>query len=381
MARYEDALGALNPFRIELHIRQFGELERLMATAHRRPVSSPHLLSAFLTHGASRAFATPLTNVHATGVGVRVRRGRVKRDEFVLKVYVFQKLRLGDATPGLTKNFNGVEIDVVQLPVQWAFGRKPRPVRGRARVAQDAPESGNDGSANVQTDRSRPISGGASVSPEGARYIGTLGCFVKSVSAGATQIFALSNNHVFADLDALTFGTPIVQPALSTSNADVFASLSNFVPIQVQSTRLGQPNNLFDAAIAQVSDPSQITQGSIVGINNYDPTLDAPLPSMEVIKSGRATGVTTGLITGIHVSNVQINYTPGEPQPLLATFDDTIQITGDGQQPFSSPGNSGSVILNKNSGRPVGLLIGGCEQSTTACDLGGVCRYFQILPV
>ena len=62
MARYEDALGALNPFRIELHTQTFRDRERVMSAAYRRSASSPTLLSAYSQGGAYRAFATPLTS-------------------------------------------------------------------------------------------------------------------------------------------------------------------------------------------------------------------------------------------------------------------------------------------------------------------------------
>ena len=109
MARYEESLQALTSFRLEVQRRTFRDIERIPASATASPRT---LLSAFSTNGASYAFATPFTNIHATGAGIRVRRGRVMRDEFVLKVYVFQKLQLGDATPDIMKNFQNIEVDV-----------------------------------------------------------------------------------------------------------------------------------------------------------------------------------------------------------------------------------------------------------------------------
>jgi hypothetical protein len=84
MAKYEDALSALNPYRVRLQEAVFADIER-------QPVG---MLSAVSTGGASSAFTTPLTNVHATGVGIRVRRGKILPDKFVIKVYVFEKLAL-----------------------------------------------------------------------------------------------------------------------------------------------------------------------------------------------------------------------------------------------------------------------------------------------
>ncbi len=340
--------------------------------------SDPPRLSAFSTGGASPAFATPLTNVHATGVGVRVRGGKVIPDEFVIKVYVFEKLKLGKETPDLMKSFGDIQVDVEPLPVQLASARTPRRLSRRESRAQAAPV------VEIENrKRFRPIPGGVSISPLNARYVGTLGCFVKGVSAGAEQIFALSNNHVLADVNSLPIGTMIVQPGPemgSTSQEDVFAALSSFLPVRFAATRFERLSNFFDAAIAQVSDLTKISRGSIFGVANYDPTLDAPLPGMEVTKSGRTTGVTDGIITAVHVNSVQINYGT-QANPRIAVFDDTIEIVSEGDQPFSLPGDSGSVIVNKTNGRPVALLFAGDGRTTTACDMGGLCRQLQVVPV
>jgi hypothetical protein len=101
---------------------------------------------------------------------------------------------------------------------------------------------------------------------------------------------------------------------------------------------------------------------------------------MRVTKSGRTTGVTTGVITATHVNGVHINYGT-QTHPRIAIFNDTIEIVGDGGVPFSNPGDSGSLILDRASGRPVALLFAGDGRTTTACDIGGVCQEFQALPV
>src|SRR5712691_6262067 len=181
MAGYEDALSALNPFRVQLQHEVFADIER----------QSVGRLTAFSAGGATSAFATPLTNIHATGVGVRIRAGTIVPEDFVIKVYVFEKFDLGSATPSLTKRFGNIEIDVESLPVQLAAARNVRHLR--APVPAPAAAIANRG-------HFRPIPGGVSISPLDARFVGTLGCFVRGVSAGAEQFFALSNNHVLADV-------------------------------------------------------------------------------------------------------------------------------------------------------------------------------------
>jgi hypothetical protein len=377
MASYEETLRALNPFRVELQTMAFHEIQQ----QPRRPdttVAEVQPLSAFSASGVPHAFATPLTNVHATGVGVRVREGKVLPKEFVIKVYVFQKLDLRTKTPDIMKKFGGIDVDVEPLPVQLAAARKSRRARpARARPAEAAPAV-----EIPNRDQLRPIPGGVSISPLNARFVGTLGCFVKGISAGAEQIFALSNNHVLADVNSLPVGTVIVQPGpetVPTDPEDAFAVLSNFLPVRFPTTRFERVINLFDAAIARVTDVGLISQSKILGIDNYSPNLDAPVPGTRVKKSGRTTGVTTGVITGVNVNPIQVNYGT-QANPRIAIFDDTIQLQGEGGEPFSLPGDSGSVIVSESTGRPLALLFAGDGRSTTACDLGGVCRQFQVVP-
>ena len=372
MAKYEDALKALNPFRVRLQEAVFADVER-------QPVG---MLSAFSTGGASSAFTTPLTNVHATGVGIRVRHGKIVPNEFVIKVYVFEKLVLGDATPTLTKSFDGIEIDVEALPVQLAAARRASRTHGSSSVRTVSRVAPAEPPALANRGRTRPIPGGVSISPLGARYVGTLGCFVRGVSAGADQVFALSNNHVLAGVNSLPTGTVIVQPGpetAATDSADAFATLSNFIPVQFPANRFERLINRFDAAIARVSDESLIARGAILGIPNYSSRLGSAVPGMPVTKSGRTTGVTTGVVTATNVNSVQINYGT-QANPRIAVFDETIEILGDGRQPFGLPGDSGSAILEKRTGNPIALLFAGDGHTTTACDLGAVCRQFQVVP-
>src|SRR6516162_619367 len=101
---------------------------------------------------------------------------------------------------------------------------------------------------------------------------------------------------------------------------------------------------------------------------------------MAVNKAGRTTGVTSGLIRAIRVRGVQVNYGTRQ-NPIIATYDNAITITGAPNAPFSGPGDSGSIILDGPSGRPVALLFAGDGTTTTACDLATACARFGVHPV
>jgi hypothetical protein len=347
LATYQDALAKLDGFRTELHTQR----------------SSENVSSAFSTRGAFSAFSTPLNNVHATGVGIRVRNGNIVPGEFVIKVYVFDKVA-NVAVPAIMSNFNGIGVDVEALPVQLT----------RPKMEAIA----NPQATSTHRSRQRPIVGGISISPTNQGYAGTLGCFVKSALAPNSAItYALSNNHVLFDVDNLPFLTPIVQPGPEpgfTLDSDIFAKLDSKIIINFSA-----PNS-FDAALAMVVDNSLIKLGKILGIDNYTPVLTNAFPSMKVIKSGRTTGVTRGTITAIKVNGVRVNYNPPGLPPQIATFNDCIEIIGENGQPFSNPGDSGSVILEAATGKPVALLFAGDGRTTTACDLPSLCRRLNILP-
>jgi hypothetical protein len=368
MAKYNDVLEILREYRNELEQQTQQEVESQFS-------ETDGMMTSFAARGGVSAFATPLSNVHATGVGIRMKQGKVVENEFVIKVYVFDKFQLGESTPELTKQYKDVDIDVEPLPIQHA-------------LLKQTPKKSTKKSTNItikdHRSRKRPIVGGVSIAPINEAFVGTLGCFLQRSSNGVKQVFALSNNHVLEDTNRLPIGTLIVQPGPEVEPSkpgDVFAALSSFIPLQFSNGRLDPVVNVLDAAIAIVADERLIKKGSILGIKNYNPQLGVAVPGMRVIKSGRTTGVTTGIVTATRVNGVQINY--GTRTSLrIATFNDTIQIVSEVEgKPFSLPGDSGSVIVDQATGKPVALLFAGDGRTTTACDIGGICKQFQAFPI
>ncbi len=360
MATFGEALAALEDFRTNLVNEQ---------------MNVPMADSQAMAFRASAAVATesPLQSVHATGVGVKDNSARSGPNDFVIKVYVFDKadVQPAAAEPLLSGALQGVEIDIEHLPVQVAFGKVKTKKREKAKpVAAGAPAQ--------HQQRRRPVPAGVEIGPLGGNFVGTLGCFVRRGAGNSGPLFVLSNNHVLADVNRFSLGTQFTQP-FSSSPADVIAALSDFEPIRFPGPG-SQPRNVMDAAIASVSDPGQVTLGRMLNIANYTPQLLAARPGMEVTKAGRTTGVTRGRIRAIRVRGVQVNYGTRQ-NPIIATFDNAITITGAGSAPFSNPGDSGSVILDERSGRPVALLFAGDGVTTTACDVAAACTRFSVRPV
>jgi hypothetical protein len=184
---------------------------------------------------------------------------------------------------------------------------------------------------------------------------GTLGCRLRDKDGA---VFALSNNHVFADENAGVIGDKIIQPgSLDEFNdnlpicapADVIGTLFKFKELIP-----GGTPNIIDAAIVKTTTslvgnatpPSPVAYGTPrTTVNNR------PFIGLRVQKLGRTTGFTTGTITGLN-QIVQVQYTPG-----LVTFVSQIEITGDVGL-FADHGDSGSLIVDMDR-FPVALLFAG----------------------
>jgi hypothetical protein len=208
---------------------------------------------------------------------------------------------------------------------------------------------------------------------------GTMGCRVRD---GLGNVYALSNNHVYAHEGTAAGNAPVVQPGTLDSknyntnpetNADVFGNLSSFSAI-VFSRRA---SNVIDAAIA-LSDISKLgngtplkTDGSLY-VPEYDMPLSAPAVDVasndEVMKIGRTTGFTTGKVAGLDAS-VIVRYDAGQ-----ARFDHQVYISGSG---FSAGGDSGSLIVIRGSKAPLALLFAGGSSSTFGNPIGAVLTYFS----
>ena len=72
-----------------------------------------------------------------------------------------------------------------------------------------------------------------------------------------------------------------------------------------------------------------------------------------VAKVGRTTGLTRGRVTAFELDNVEIEFDLG-----FLRFDGQIEIEGDGDEPFSDGGDSGSLVVNADL-CGVGLLFAG----------------------
>jgi len=223
-----------------------------------------------------------------------------------------------------------------------------------------------------------PVPIGVSTGNIGECSAGTIGARLKDT---AENVYALSNNHVYALENNAPINSTILQPGLydtrcASGQSNVIGTLFAFVPIN-----FAGGNNTVDAAIAS---------SSAAQLNNYTPKSDGygtpnhqiyQAPStgrklylgQRVKKYGRTTRLTTGTITGL---NATFKVCYDSSCSLIATFVNQIVI---GRGGFSGAGDSGSLIVtNDSNAYPVGLLFAGGSGVTIANPIDAVLNSFNV---
>ncbi len=201
------------------------------------------------------------------------------------------------------------------------------------------------------TERMKPSAPGVSI----GHYLitaGTFGAVVYDRKNG--QPLILSNNHVLANSSngrdrRAKIGDLILQPGASDGGRisnDAIARLIKYVALNEYPRR----NNV-DCALAQPLNNGIIVP-EIIGIGRVQGTIVGRV-GMNIKKSGRTTGLTTGKIRAVKVA-LNVGYGSGR----TLRFDNQILATD-----MSAGGDSGSLVLDENN-RAVGLLFAGSDQAT-----------------
>jgi hypothetical protein len=216
----------------------------------------------------------------------------------------------------------------------------------------------------------RPVPIGVSTG-HGDVTAGTIGARVTD----GDQIFALSNNHIFAANNGGQAGDNLLQPGVVDGGRDpddVIGTLFDYEPIHFCRALVCEMN-LIDAAVALTTADdvgSETPEGGYGSPARW--TIDAKL-GMSVQKYGRTTGYTVGEVSGLNAT-IDVGYAAG-----TARFKDQIVISGNG---FSAGGDSGSLIVSKGvlmgDRRPVGLLFAGTATTTLANPIDLVFDRFDV---
>jgi hypothetical protein len=302
------------------------------------------------------AVASAGQNVHAVGVGRKLTNGKVMAERCI-RIYVVQKMAKSvmPQSAWLPETIDGMPTDVIQSAPAYLAAPNP-PCSQNKQKRQD------------------PKVGGISVGHTSVTA-GTLACFCRSTKAGdpADAVFALSNNHIFANVNKAAIGDPLLQPGALDGGtaADAFATLFRFQPI----TLGGQVGNKVDAAIGLLTGPGfKKTVCSIGAITGRA----APAEGLVIRKHGRTTGYREGTVTDVsYDALVAIDPSTGS----VGLFDNQLRLTP--RAPFTDiglGGDSGSLVVTKQGRRAVGLYFAnppGGEYGI-ACPIGEVLTALEI---
>jgi len=195
--------------------------------------------------------------------------------------------------------------------------------------------------------QNEPIKLGCQLQPAGGNWFGTAGALVRRTDEdGKQQWGILSNWHVMS-LRQPAVGTPEHQPDTSRPCCAKLLDWSQPLPTRANDVDCAFADCLIegfhtcDKEILKIGQPAEVPADPAIGL--------------EVIKSGRTTGRTLATISAIDAV-VRVNY--GDRtcdfahQTIITCRDD----------PFSAPGDSGSLVLLAHNLQPLGLLFagGGC---------------------
>jgi len=270
----------------------------------------------------------------------RIRRGRVIHEERCIRVYVSRKVPEHLLRPS----------DVIPKSLKLDDGRE---------VCTDVVEIGKIKKMQIQLDpkiKWRPSPAGVSTGRADEVSAGTFGWFVVTEDG---DVYAMSNNHVWAKENQGSRGDPIVQPGRldgGDPERDVIMQLYDFVPISFTD------QNTVDVAVASVN-----TFGDVyMSILNVGGITGKRVPSIgeKVRKMGRSTGLTEGTIIDNNAS-INVEYDSG-----VSMFTDVVVVEG---TDIVRAGDSGSPVLASDNSF-MGLLFAGNDAGSVFI----ACKYTNI---
>lgn len=276
----------------------------------------------------------------------------VAYNEAERKVIIFTQGRLTKSERKLLpfRGAGGVRVEYVLGGVAQVRGSPPAP-------EAYAPYSLHNGK----------ICCGSSIHPVNCLGAGTFGALVKDAEG---RLLGLTNNHVSGACNCAAPGLPILCPGPIDANEESISPFTIGRHLRLLPINEGIPENIdisknCDVALFEVEDPDQVS--SMQG-DKFDTPISTttPVGGMRVEKFGRTTGHTTGTVLGTAASPLPVGYSIKEYGISKSVFfDDVVIVQGEGDQPFSKAGDSGSLVIGidaEGERQAVGLVFAGNEQ-------------------
>jgi len=208
--------------------------------------------------------------------------------------------------------------------------------------------------------RRKPLQPGNSVGHIDATA-GTLGAIVSRNG----ELYILSNSHVLALSGTAKRGDAIVYPGVFDGGAladDLVAKLERFKKFTPGTAFV----NRVDCAIAK---PTAERLGDLLaeikGLGLPGRDTIKPVRGMKVVKVGRTTGKTTGKIQDVHF-RFTLDY--GGSVGKVGFIDQVLCSR------YTDEGDSGSLVLDKATGRAVGLHFAGAEGGSVFSPIDDVLK-------
>lgn len=308
-------------------------------------------------------------NVLGLGIGFKETEGK-QTDKLAVRVYVNKKtpihkiLKNSQVPQWLGRN-KQIPTDVVEL---GDVRIQPNVMPQKTKLKKFLDKINIFGTDRLA--KHRPLIPGTST---GNRTItaGTLGAAV--IWKG--ELCSLSNAHVYCSdvLAPLKDQDPVIlQPGKHDGGTDEDRK-GNLITFG----QLSKTNTCYyDVAVDKLDAGVEIhncAAGLRSAPQGYLKTIDETLIGTKVVKSGRTTGVTTGVVTDVDVA-IRVNYgTDKNGKPIYVTFARQILFTG-----MSKGGDSGSLILRDSDMKAVALLFAGSDTITVGSPMWDIVSDFGI---
>ncbi|MEI5525343.1 hypothetical protein WB388_32520 [Streptomyces brasiliscabiei] len=301
-------------------------------------VAEEDLLLAFaqkaLGPGAEHKLSS-FENIVGVGIREKLRDGRPAGEPSVA-VYVIKKQPVEeiDAEAVVPEKINGILTDVVESGEFVAFSARTR---------------------------HRPAPSGVSLG-HFSGTTGTLGFAARPNGRNGDpgDVYIVGCNHVLACDNAAGMGDALLQPAAEdggTPADDILGVLAGWEPLRF-GWWFGWRRNQVDVAMVTVDTPAESVCPLAYGVGPIDRVVRPGDLGTNVFKVGRTSAITHGVVTDDEAS-AKLRHS-NRRRALMV--DQLIVESLDDGQPFSEEGDSGALVLEEGSQRPVGLVCGGTDE-------------------
>jgi hypothetical protein len=207
---------------------------------------------------------------------------------------------------------------------------------------------------------------------------GSVGCLVNIKSRSTNYLALTSAAHVLSMLNRAEEGDPILFPGHPDGPnvlGNKVGTLANFTYLNHYSDNENWADltNHEDIAVVKLEDPDKWPAANLVPnpkeasrrkkiseIVKKSQTLD--YVGKKVFKAGRTSALTQGLLEVAAIGQFGIRL----PDGRMYMYRDLLAIKGDGDRPFSLPGDSGALVYTEDF-KALGFVVGGSETFSFAC--------------